>query len=136
MIEMPNSHIIPGDQGSAVETESDMITSTMAALMSETQLTFELLLNSTNNTLPEDMVFNSGHKLSIVVYRFVFFHTARSPSSVVTFTCPISFSILMVVSAIGNITVLFILLRRKPRTPSRLDIMLTHLAIADLMVSL
>jgi gonadotropin-releasing hormone receptor len=40
----------------------------------------------------------------------------------------------MVVSAIGNITVLSILLRRKQRNPSRLDIMLTHLAIADLLV--
>lgn len=45
-------------------------------------------------------------------------------------------SILMVVSAVGNITVLTLLIRRRMRTPSRLDIMLTHLAIADLMVSL
>lgn len=44
-------------------------------------------------------------------------------------------SILMVISAIGNITVLVLLIKRRMRTPSRLDIMLTHLAIADLMVS-
>lgn len=41
----------------------------------------------------------------------------------------------MVISAIGNITVLVLLIKRRMRTPSRLDIMLTHLAIADLMVS-
>lgn len=41
----------------------------------------------------------------------------------------------MVISAIGNITVLVLLMKRRMRTPSRLDIMLTHLAIADLMVS-
>lgn len=44
-------------------------------------------------------------------------------------------SILMVISAIGNTTVLSLLVKRRMRTPSRLDIMLTHLAIADLMVS-
>ena len=42
----------------------------------------------------------------------------------------------MVLSAIGNITVLVLLIRRRQRTPSRLDVMLTHLAIADLMVKL
>lgn len=41
----------------------------------------------------------------------------------------------MVISAIGNITVLVTLIKRRLRTPSRLDVMLTHLAIADLMVS-
>ena len=44
-------------------------------------------------------------------------------------------SILMVMSSIGNITVLTLLIKRRMRTPSRLDIMLTHLAIADLLVS-
>ncbi|KAG5684577.1 hypothetical protein PVAND_013802 [Polypedilum vanderplanki] len=65
-----------------------------------------------NTSMTPDMVFNDGHKLSIIVY-----------------------SILMVISAIGNITVLTILLKRRLRSPSRLDIMLTHLAIADLMVT-
>ncbi|CAH1719304.1 unnamed protein product [Chironomus riparius] len=67
---------------------------------------------SLNISITPDMLFNEGHKLSIIVY-----------------------SILMVVSAIGNITVLTILLRRRMRTTSRLDFMLTHLAIADLMVT-
>lgn len=60
----------------------------------------------------EDMTFNDGHRLSIVVT-----------------------SIVMVLSAIGNITVLVLLVRRRRRRPSRIDAMLTHLAIADLLVT-
>lgn len=62
--------------------------------------------------LPIDMRFNDGHRLSITVY-----------------------SVLMVISAIGNITVLTVLIRRRMRGSSRIEIMLTHLAIADLLVT-
>lgn len=62
--------------------------------------------------LPIDMRFNDGHMLSIVAY-----------------------SILMIISAIGNITVLTLIIRRRRKTPSRINLMLMHLAIADLLVS-
>lgn len=62
--------------------------------------------------LPIDMRFNDGHMLSIVVY-----------------------SVLMVFSAIGNTTVLVLILRRRRKSPSRINTMLMHLAIADLLVS-
>ncbi|XP_037911610.1 gonadotropin-releasing hormone receptor isoform X1 [Hermetia illucens] len=62
--------------------------------------------------LPIDMRFNDGHRLSITVY-----------------------SVLMVISSIGNITVLVLLIKRRLRGPSRIDIMLMHLAIADLLVT-
>ncbi|KPU72958.1 uncharacterized protein Dana_GF14951, isoform C [Drosophila ananassae] len=70
--------------------------------------------NNTNGTthLSKDMVFNDGHRLSIIVY-----------------------SILFVVSTIGNSTVLYLLTKRRLRGPLRIDIMLMHLAIADLMVT-
>lgn len=41
----------------------------------------------------------------------------------------------MVVSAIGNGTVLVLLIRRRLKSPSRIDTMLMHLAIADLLVT-
>lgn len=41
----------------------------------------------------------------------------------------------MVLSSIGNITVLVLLLKRRFKRPSRVDTMLTHLAIADLLVT-
>lgn len=46
-----------------------------------------------------------------------------------------SFSILMVLSSIGNITVLVMLIKRRLKRPSRIDTMLTHLALADLLVT-
>lgn len=62
--------------------------------------------------LPLDMRFNEGHVVSIVFY-----------------------SILMVLSAIGNITVLTLLVRRNNNRPrTRINKMLIHLAIADLLV--
>lgn len=64
------------------------------------------------SALPIDMQFNPGHRLQIGVY-----------------------SILMVVSAIGNITVLTLLIKRRLKSHTRLDMMLTHLAIADLLVT-
>nr|XP_040240563.2 adipokinetic hormone/corazonin-related peptide receptor variant I-like isoform X1 [Anopheles coluzzii] len=62
--------------------------------------------------MPIDMRFNSGHILSIMVY-----------------------TTLMVFSATGNLTVLSILAQRKVRASSRINIMLAHLAIADLLVT-
>ncbi|XP_017770687.1 PREDICTED: gonadotropin-releasing hormone II receptor-like [Nicrophorus vespilloides] len=65
-----------------------------------------------NSTLPIDMRFNDGHRLSIIVY-----------------------SILMVFSSIGNITVLVLILKRRKSSPSRINTALMHLAIADLLVT-
>lgn len=66
-----------------------------------------------SDELPLDMRFNHGHMVSITVY-----------------------SVLMVISATGNITVLSQLVkRRRAGRASRLDVLLMHLAVADLMVS-
>ncbi|XP_060537041.1 adipokinetic hormone/corazonin-related peptide receptor variant I [Cylas formicarius] len=62
--------------------------------------------------LPINMVFNDGHKLSITVYSF-----------------------LMVFSAVANLTVLSWLIKRRRQTPTRINTMLMHLAIADLLVT-
>lgn len=69
-------------------------------------------ISETEDNLPIDMRFNDGHRLSITAY-----------------------SILMVFSAIGNITVLVLILKRRRKSPSRINTMLMHLAIADLLVS-
>lgn len=76
------------------------------------------LLNSRANIsneieLPIDMRFNEGHIVSIVFY-----------------------SVLMIISAIGNTTVLVLIMRRKRVSKSRIHTMLMHLAIADLLVSM
>lgn len=42
---------------------------------------------------------------------------------------------MFVVSSIGNVTVLILLIRRRLKNPTRIDAMLTHLAIADLLVT-
>ncbi|XP_050431723.1 adipokinetic hormone/corazonin-related peptide receptor variant I isoform X2 [Adelges cooleyi] len=63
-------------------------------------------------SLPYDLRFNDGHMLAIITY-----------------------SILMVISAIGNITVLTIILKRKRKAGTRIHAMLMHLAIADLIVT-
>ncbi|XP_061721018.1 adipokinetic hormone/corazonin-related peptide receptor variant I isoform X2 [Cydia pomonella] len=66
-----------------------------------------------SSPLPLDMTFNHGHVVQICVY-----------------------SVLMVVSATGNLTVLTQLVkRRRAGRASRLDLLLMHLAIADLMVT-
>lgn len=79
----------------------------------ENEITINLTQNLTKNfTLSDDMVFNDAHKLSIVVY-----------------------SILFIVSSIGNLTVLYFLIQRRRKSPARIDAMLMHLAIADLLVS-
>ncbi|KAK9872356.1 hypothetical protein WA026_017814 [Henosepilachna vigintioctopunctata] len=62
--------------------------------------------------LPMNMRFNDGHILSIAVY-----------------------SSLFVFSSIANITVLVLLVKRRRKSSSRINMMLIHLAIADLLVS-
>ncbi|NP_001035354.1 adipokinetic hormone receptor [Apis mellifera] len=71
-------------------------------------------VNNSNYTelLPIDMRFNEGHIVSIVFY-----------------------SVLMIISAIGNTTVLILITCRKRVSKSRIHIMLMHLAIADLLVT-
>ena len=66
----------------------------------------------TDEQLPIDMTFNEGHVVSIATY-----------------------SVLMVVSACGNVSVLASLLKRRHRSNPRVTLMLIHLAIADLLVS-
>ncbi|XP_008556953.1 adipokinetic hormone/corazonin-related peptide receptor variant I [Microplitis demolitor] len=63
--------------------------------------------------LPIDMQFNEGHLLSIVTY-----------------------SILMVISIAGNTTVLVLIIERRKTNQSRINTLLLHLAIADLLVTL
>lgn len=64
------------------------------------------------SNMPYDMQFNEGHMVTIITY-----------------------SILMVISAVGNITVLTIILKRRRKAGTRIHAMLMHLAIADLLVS-
>ncbi|XP_033218326.1 gonadotropin-releasing hormone II receptor [Belonocnema kinseyi] len=68
--------------------------------------------SSTKLELPIDMQFNDGHVVSIATY-----------------------SVLMVISAIGNSTVLFLISRRRRNSKTRINTMLMHLAIADLLVT-
>ncbi|KAL1501074.1 hypothetical protein ABEB36_006472 [Hypothenemus hampei] len=65
-----------------------------------------------DDELPLYMKFNDGHRLSIAAY-----------------------SVLLVFSAVANMTVLVLLVKRKRVQPSRINTMLMHLAIADLMVT-
>ncbi|XP_043483308.1 gonadotropin-releasing hormone II receptor-like isoform X2 [Leptopilina heterotoma] len=67
---------------------------------------------STEMDLPIDMQFNDGHVVSIITY-----------------------SVLMVISAIGNITVLVLICQRRRTSRTRINTMLMHLAIADLFVT-
>jgi len=66
----------------------------------------------TDEDLPSDMQFNSAHVISIVGYGSLF-----------------------IVSSIANTTVLRILIRRYRKTRSRVNLLLSHLAVADLLVS-
>jgi len=68
--------------------------------------------NDTNSELPIDMRFNEGHVVSIATY-----------------------SVLLVISACGNITILFKLIKRHHSRNLRVNLMLIHLAIADLLVT-
>ena len=67
-------------------------------------------LDTNNTELPLDMQFNSGHVVQIVGY-----------------------STLFLISSIANCTVLMILIRRYKKTKSRVNLLLIHLAIADLI---
>ncbi|CAG7820053.1 unnamed protein product [Allacma fusca] len=71
--------------------------------------------DSGNLQLPNDMVFGAGHLISVITYSFLF-----------------------IFSLMGNATVLFVILQRRKKTSpfSRIDFMLIHLSIADLIVSL
>jgi hypothetical protein len=69
-------------------------------------------LPPTTEFLSDDMKFNDGHRMSIITY-----------------------SVLMVVSAVGNITVLVNILRRRRSLRFGNNYMFMHLAIADLLVS-
>ncbi|XP_043276767.1 gonadotropin-releasing hormone II receptor isoform X2 [Venturia canescens] len=71
-------------------------------------------LNETDSFEPPiDMRFNEGHLVSIVTY-----------------------SVLMVISIAGNTTVLVLICKKRRTNRSRINTMLIHLAIADLMVTL
>ncbi|XP_024936124.1 gonadotropin-releasing hormone II receptor isoform X2 [Cephus cinctus] len=85
----------------------------MANLEHATQYPLRTNANYINDTeLPLDMRFNEGHVVSIITY-----------------------SVLMVISAVGNTTILVLILRRRRATRSRINTMLMHLAIADLLVT-
>ncbi|XP_076181424.1 adipokinetic hormone receptor isoform X2 [Ptiloglossa arizonensis] len=77
-----------------------------------TELSNSRANNSNIVELPIDMRFNEGHLVSIVIY-----------------------SVLMIISAVGNATVLVLIMRCKRASKSRIHIMLMHLAIADLLVT-
>lgn len=62
--------------------------------------------------LPIDMRFNEGHLIKIITY-----------------------SILMLISATGNIAVLIMTMIRKRKSKSRINTLVMHLAMADLFVS-
>jgi len=69
--------------------------------------------NSTSYVeLPIDMRFNDGHLVAIVTY-----------------------SILMMISAAGNITVLITTIKKNRKAKSRIQTLIMHLSIADLFVS-
>lgn len=80
--------------------------------LGETENEESLKFNDTSySELPPDMRFNDGHLVTIITY-----------------------SILMVISAIGNISVLTIIKKRKSK--SRIQNLVMHLSIADLFVSI
>lgn len=67
--------------------------------------------NTTYTELPIDMRFNDGHIVTIVTY-----------------------SILMMISAAGNITVLIMTIIRRRKSKSRIHTLVMNLSIADLFV--
>ncbi|XP_019882946.1 gonadotropin-releasing hormone II receptor isoform X2 [Camponotus floridanus] len=82
-----------------------------AIQLSEVESEESLKCNDTME-LPDDLRFNSGHLVTIVTY-----------------------SILMVISAAGNITVLIMTIIKKRKSKSRIHILIMHLSIADLLVT-
>lgn len=65
MIEMPNSRVI---ENPMEEMDESMAPTIMMTTISSFSLDVNFDINH-NATLPPDMVFNEGHKLSIIVYR-------------------------------------------------------------------
>lgn len=115
-------------QSTTPSSELDYFTTTVTSNASEP-----------SSTLPIDMVFNDGHRVVIIVNRWV---RTKSFSECIEFQFKFSFlvilllcSILIVVSSIGNFTVLILLIRRRLKNPSRIDAMLMHLSLADLIVT-
>ncbi|XP_012227163.1 adipokinetic hormone/corazonin-related peptide receptor variant I isoform X2 [Linepithema humile] len=81
--------------------------------LSETEDGEALEFNSTSYAeLPIDMRFNDGHLVTIVTY-----------------------SILMMISAAGNITVLITTMKKNQKAKSRIQTLIMHLSIADLLVT-
>ncbi|GAB6019026.1 hypothetical protein CHUAL_000655 [Chamberlinius hualienensis] len=68
--------------------------------------------NSSNVTITEDMKFNDSHVIAIATY-----------------------SVLIVLSAVGNFTVLISLCQKQRQRKSRVNTLLIHLAVSDLMVT-
>lgn len=66
---------------------------------------------SNSSAMPHDLMFNSQHAIEVVAY-----------------------SVLFVIAAIGNLTVFVSLFRNRHRK-SRINLMIMHLAIADLIVT-
>lgn len=116
-----------GSWGGELQTATGTVNSTAGTLLEDEPLPaqewphFQLFPDwttwrvdeNTTFTFPIDMRFNDGHRVSIVAY-----------------------SILMLLSAVGNFTVLSILVRRRRGARStNINTMLIHLAIADLLVT-
>lgn len=87
--------------------------------MNATVLTNATMVSEENGTtnlqepdLPVDMTFSDSSIISIIVY-----------------------TVLMVISGIGNILVFWTLYKRRSRQKSRINMMIMHLAIADLCVT-
>ncbi|XP_070162740.1 adipokinetic hormone/corazonin-related peptide receptor variant I-like isoform X2 [Polyergus mexicanus] len=82
----------------------------MAMQLSETENEESVECNDTE--LPSEMRFNDGHLVTIITY-----------------------SILMIISAAGNITVLIMTIIKKRKSKSRIHTLIMHLSIADLLVT-
>jgi hypothetical protein len=100
------SVVEPSD--SATRESSDIAVMFTGSVMA----TLTTQLPPTTEFLSDDMKFNDGHRMSIITY-----------------------SVLMVVSAMGNVTVLANILRRRRSLRFGNNYMFMHLAIADLLVS-
>lgn len=83
----------------------------MAMQLSESENEESVKCNDTE--LPSEMRFNDGHLVTIITY-----------------------SILMIISAAGNITVLIMTIIKKRKSKSRIHTLIMHLSIADLLVSI
>lgn len=121
-------------------SDSDLLTFTTESPVNYTSEPTTYNTTPPSSTLPIDMVFNDGHRVVIIVNRWVRTKSFREPywiSIYLVFIFPnfLFYSILIVVSSIGNFTVLILLIRRRLKNPSRIDAMLMHLSIADLLVT-